>query len=140
MKYAIVENNEVTNVTLWDGTTEWSPPEGTIAVACSDDVGPGWTYDGSTFSPPVPEPEPVPEPTILNNVDFLRLFTQAERINIRAASAVNATIADYQYMLDAAVTVNLQDPDILSGVPLLEQAGLIGQGRAAQILANEPPV
>lgn len=96
--------------------------------------------------PPVPTPQPTPEPTppppapvILNKVDFLRLFMQQERIDIRAASTVNPVIADYQYMLDAATTVNLSDPDILTGVPLLEQAGLIGPGRAAQILANEPP-
>ena len=91
--------------------------------------------------PAPPEPTPVPPPAvILNKVDFLRLFYQQERIDIRAAGVVNPIIADYQYMLDAAVTVNLQDPDILTGVPLLEQAGLIGPGRAAQILANEPPV
>lgn len=90
-------------------------------------------------APPEPTPAP-PPPVILNKVDFLRLFYQQERIDIRAAGVVNPIIADYQYMLDAAVTVNLQDPDILTGVPLLEQAGLIGPGRAAQILANEPPV
>lgn len=135
MRYAIIENGTVTNVSLWDGTTEWTPPEGTIAVACPDEVGPGWTYDGTNFiAPPVPEPGAI----ILNKVDFLRLFTQAERINIRAAAAVDPVVADYQSMLDAATTVNLSDPDILTGVPLLEQAGLIGPGRAAQILAGDP--
>lgn len=89
--------------------------------------------------PPPPSPEPAPAPVVLNKVDFLRLFTQTERINIRGAASVNPVVADYQYMLDAATTVNLSDPDILTGVPLLEQAGLIGPGRAAQILANEPP-
>jgi hypothetical protein len=91
-------------------------------------------------APPPPPPPPPPPATLLNKVDFLRLFTQTERIDIRAAAVVNAVVADYQYMLDAAVTVNLSDPDILAGVPLLEAAGLIGPGRAAQILANEPPV
>jgi len=90
-------------------------------------------------APPEPTPAP-PPPVILNKVDFLRLFYQQERIDIRAAGTVNPIIADYQYMLDAAVTVNLQDPDILTGIPMLEHAGLIGPGRAAQILANEPPV
>ena len=90
-------------------------------------------------APPSPPPPPPPAPVILNKVDFLRLFTQTERINIRAAAAVNAVVADYQYMLDAATTVDLSDPDILAGVPLLEQAGLLGAGRAVKILANEPP-
>jgi len=101
--------------------------------------GGGWVIL-SERPPAPPEPTPAPPPAvILNKVDFLRLFTQTERINIRAAAAVNSVVADYQYMLDAATTVNLSDPDILAGVPLLEQAGLIGPGRAAQILANEPP-
>jgi hypothetical protein len=99
-------------------------------------------YEGEGFFPFTPEPVPAPDPAPvpLHKVDFLRLFTQTERINIRAAAAVNAVVADYQYMLDAATTVNLSDPDILTGVPLLEAAGLIGPGRADQILANEPPV
>lgn len=88
--------------------------------------------------PPEPLPLPPPAPIILSKIEFLRLFVQAERIDIRAASAVNAAVADYQYLLDAATTVNLSDPDILAGVPLLETAGLIGAGRAVQILANEP--
>jgi hypothetical protein len=95
-------------------------------------------YEGEGFFPFTPEPAP-PPPVTLNKIDFLRLFTQAERIGIRAAAAVNAVVADYQYMLDAATTVDLSDPDILAGIPLLETAGLIGPGRAAQILANEPP-
>jgi len=90
-------------------------------------------------APPEPTPAP-PPPVILNKVDFLRLFYQQERIDIRAAGTVNPIIADYQYMLDAATTVSLSDPDILTGIPMLEAAGLLGPGRAAQILANEPPV
>lgn len=86
---------------------------------------------------PIPSPEPAPIP--LNKVDFLRLFLQGERIAIREAAKVNPIIADYQAMLDATDSVILTDPDIVEGVPLLETAGLIGPGRAAQILANEPP-
>lgn len=76
---------------------------------------------------------------VLNKVDFLRLFTQTERIAIKAASKVNPIIEDYQYMLDNSNTILLSDPDIQSGVPLLEAAGLIGLGRAVQILAGQPP-
>jgi len=90
-------------------------------------------------APPPPPPEPTPAAIPLNKVDFLRLFLQSERIAIRNAAKVNAVIADYQDMLNAANVVLLTDPDIISGVPLLEQAGLIGPGRAAQILANEKP-
>ena len=88
------------------------------------------------YTPPPPPPAPVDE---LNKIDFLRLFTQAERIAIREAAAVNPLIADYQHMLDAATVVRLSDPDMQTGIPLLELGGLIGVGRAAQILAGEAP-
>ena len=52
-------------------------------------------YAGQGFfpvTPPPPEPPPVDE---LNKIDFLRLFTQAERITIRQAAKVNPQVEDY---------------------------------------------
>jgi hypothetical protein len=96
-------------------------------------------YAGQGFFPVVPDPPPPPVVDELNKIDFLRLFTQAERIAIREAAADNPLISDYQHMLDAATVVRLSDPDIQTGVPLLELGGLIGAGRAAQILAGQAP-
>jgi hypothetical protein len=96
-------------------------------------------YAGQGFFPVEPDPPPPPVVDALNKIDFLRLFTQAERIAIRQAAAVNPLISDYQHMLDAATVVRLSDPDIQTGVPLLELGGLIGPGRATQILAGESP-
>ena len=96
-------------------------------------------YAGQGFFPVQPDPPPPPVVDELNKIDFLRLFTQAERIAIREAAAVNPLISDYQHMLDAATVVRLSDPDIQTGVPLLELGGLIGAGRAAQILAGQAP-
>jgi len=94
-------------------------------------------YAGQGFFPVTPEPPPPPVVDELHKVDFLRLFTQAERIAIRAAAKVNPVVEDYQAMLDAATLIRLSDPDIQEGIPDLEDAGLIGPGRAAQILAGE---
>ena len=96
-------------------------------------------YAGQGFFPVEPDPPPPPVVDELNKIDFLRLFTQAERIAIREAAAVNPLISDYQHMLDVATVVRLSDPDIQTGVPLLELGGLIGMGRTAQILAGEAP-
>jgi hypothetical protein len=96
-------------------------------------------YAGQGFFPVQPDPPPPPVVDELNKIDFLRLFTQAERIAIREAAADNPLISDYQHMLDAATVVRLSDPDIQTGVPLLELGGLIGAGRAAQILAGQAP-
>ena len=96
-------------------------------------------YAGQGFfpvTPPPPEPPPVDE---LNKIDFLRLFTQAERITIRQAAKVNPQVEDYQDMLNQAVIVRLSDPDIQTGIPALEAAGILAPGRAAQILAGEAP-
>lgn len=56
MRFAIISNAEVVNIVLWDGVSDWAAPEGCEAVSCGDTVGPGWTYDGETFTAPdVPE-------------------------------------------------------------------------------------
>ena len=106
--------------------------------AAAPDAAAELGYDGEGFFPvEVDDPAPAEQP--LQKIDFLRLFTQAERIAIRNAAKVNDQIADYQYVLDNSSVILLSDPDIQAGVPLLEMAGLLGAGRAAQILANEAP-
>lgn len=90
-------------------------------------------------APPEPTPAPVPAPPPLSKIEFLRLFTPAEIVAIRAAASTNELVAYYQYMLDATTVVLLTDPDIVSGVPMLEAGGLIAPGRASQILAGQPP-
>lgn len=61
--YALVNgSNVVTAVAQWDGVTPWLPPAGYTAVdvsAVTPIPGPGWIYNGSTFSPPAP-----PSPTL----------------------------------------------------------------------------
>ena len=97
-------------------------------------------YAGQGFFPVEPDPPTPPPPSrVLNKVDFARLFTQAERIAIDDAAKINPVVRDYDRMLYLAPNVNLDDPDIQTGVPLLELGGLIGVGRAAQILAGEEP-
>ena len=107
--------------------------------AAVPEAAPELGYAGQGFFPVEPDPPPPPVVDELNKIDFLRLFTQAERIAIREAAKVNPLISDYQHMLDAATVVRLSDPDIQTGVPLLELGGLIGAGRAAQILAGQAP-
>lgn len=62
-RYLIVETatGEIVNATVWDGESEWSPPEGCEAVR-SDIGGPGWSMvDGVPIPPPPVEPEPRPD-------------------------------------------------------------------------------
>ena len=57
--YALIENGIVVNTVLWDGETDWSPPDGQSAVQ-SDTAGVGWTYSGDVFTPPVAPTPPAP--------------------------------------------------------------------------------
>lgn len=90
------------------------------------------------YTPPAPPP-PEPPPPSLNKIDFLRLFTDAELAGLLVAATQYPQVAVYQYKLDQAPSVRLTDPDILAGLPALEALGLLGPGRAAQILAGEAP-
>ena len=56
-KYAVVLNDVVINVVLWDGIADWSPIEGE-AVPLTGNAGIGWIYDGVSFSDPNEAPSP----------------------------------------------------------------------------------
>lgn len=54
--YAVIENNTVVNVVLWDGESKWSPDNG-VVIPAADGVGIGWLYaDGTFTAPDIPEP------------------------------------------------------------------------------------
>jgi hypothetical protein len=72
---------------------------------------------------------------VITKLAFLNRFAAEERIGIRAAAAQSPAIADYLAMLDAAQDVDLTDARTIGGANALEAAGLIGEGRAAAILA-----
>lgn len=83
---------------------------------------------------PAPAPDPVPASNLISQVEYLKRFTQSERMTIRAAAKVSLEVEDYIAMLDAATEgVHLDDPVTLAGLQALEAAGLIGPGRAAEI-------
>lgn len=86
--------------------------------------------------PDVPqEPPPVYGGQRLLSVrDFMRLFTPAERITIRQASASSAALGDFMDMMYAGDDVNLDSPETVAGVTMLEQAGIIAAGRAQEVL------
>ena len=57
-RYAHVENGVVTNVSMWDGKTNYNPPDGVTMVLADENTRIGGTYDGSFHfvEPPIPEP------------------------------------------------------------------------------------
>ena len=67
-------------------------------------------------------------------LEYLRRFTQDERIAIRAAAKTSPQLEDYLLLLELAEDVRSNDPDIIAALTMLESVGLIGDGRAAEIL------
>ena len=65
---------------------------------------------------------------------FLRLFTAAERIAIRASDDIY--VQDFLYLLERATTeVVNTDPDTIAGVQYLASQGLITVERASEVLS-----
>lgn len=67
--YAVVnEDDLIINIVVWDGVTEWQPPEGTQAIRCGENLcGIGGTYKDGVFTvPPAPE---VPKEDLISQAD-----------------------------------------------------------------------
>jgi hypothetical protein len=89
--------------------------------------------------PAPPEPEPVPPPAPeYTRLQFLFLFTPEEVIAVQNAALTNESVAYYNYMINAVVTLQLTDPTVIAGVNMLATEGVITTERPAQILAGDP--
>ena len=71
----------------------------------------------------------------LSKLDYLRRFTTEERVAVRTVAKTNAVLEDFMVLMDLASEINLDDPDTIAGVHMLEAVGLLAQGRASEILA-----
>jgi hypothetical protein len=59
IRYAMIRDGVVENVSLWDGDlNRWQPPEGIVCIPAPDHIGIGWSWDGSNWIEPV-----IPEQT-----------------------------------------------------------------------------
>lgn len=106
--YALINgSNIVTAVILWDGVSPWSPPAGETAVdvsGVSPQPGIGWTYNGSTFSPPAP-PSPTPPPVAQVAAIVGQSFTASLQRKAAALEAQgNYAAATALYLQAAGIT------------------------------------
>lgn len=89
-----------------------------------------------TWSPALPGFVPIGLGA-LSRLSYQRLFTQSERIAIRAS--FDPIVVDCRELAALAETIDLTDADVVAGTQYLEAIGLIGGGRADQILAGQMP-
>jgi hypothetical protein len=87
--------------------------------------------------------------TRITRLAFRSRFSTAEKVGLEIASLDNpaatmeqrslaATLRAYLQDVQAATFIDLHRPDTRAGVQQLEQLGLLGAGRAAQILDTPP--
>ena len=70
----------------------------------------------------------------ITKLSFRNRFTDAEKLALYTAAESSIQLRIYLDDLAAAEFVDLDYPATVAGVQALEQAGIIGAGRAAQIL------
>lgn len=94
------------------------------------------THDHTpVVEPPVLPAEPVaPIGRRMSKLDYLRLFTQEERIAIRAAGKVNTVVEDYLHLLELTDEVNTGDAEVGDALAMMETAGLLAAGRRNEVL------
>ena len=106
-------------------------------VQVPDAVEPGFVKNGRKFEAPAPVAAAAPPPpapvTVISRLDFLRRFTRAERIALRAAETTDPVVADFLLMLTLAEDVDLTSPDVTEGLAYLEANGFITAERGAAI-------
>jgi hypothetical protein len=54
--YAVISNDVVENVIVWDGAAPYPNSEELIDLTANPQVGPGYTYNGTTFTAPAVRP------------------------------------------------------------------------------------
>lgn len=129
---------------MWDIISDAS---GNLAlIPQGDPVPEGWTIVGNTVDPNALDP-PVPTVEPITHFAFLNRFTDAELIGIELAQVHNpSATAEQQYLaahlrmhqhkFNSSAFVDLAHPQTIAGVTGLEEAGLIGTGRASVILTT----
>ena len=110
---------------------------GEVVYAYTSDEAVDWPdYPFSTHNHNIVVPEVEQDPArIITKREYLVRFTQAERVAIRTAAKSSVELEDYLALLEISEEIDLDDEDLIAGLSTLEAAGLIAEGRAAEIRA-----
>lgn len=70
----------------------------------------------------------------MSPLEYMERFNDTELAAIYSAAKVNVAVEVWLKKFERSTEVNLDDPRTVAGVQALESAGLIGEGRANEIL------
>jgi len=130
---AIIEGGIVANAILADS---W--PNAIDVTDLTPQPGPGWTYDGTTFSPPVvaePEPQPVATTPYMTQFGWLSRITQPKRTAIRSLGKTDEVVEDALFLFQIAGRIDVSLPETQQLVGYLQMLGVIDAADAAALLA-----
>ena len=138
-RWALVENGLVQNIVEQDTMPTIG---GTWINVTGMFVGPGFTYNGVDFFAPV-----VVVNRFITKYAFRNRFTQVEKEDLELAAAHNpadtqaakrqaARIRLWMEDIRSADYIDLNSTKIINGVNAMETAGVVGTGRANEILNN----
>lgn len=133
-RWALVRNGRVDTVTEMETQPQVNLGGQWVDIT-GQHVGPGYTYAGGVFSPPV-----APNIRSLPPREFWRRFTAAERealedLAMTGTASVKKKLAAFKTYVQTGGNVELDDDYIIASVAAMETAGVIAAGRAAEILA-----
>ena len=86
-----------------------------------------------------PDAVPVPAPRLLTHEQFIRRFAPAEWEAMTAAARASTAMDAWMRRFTLAAFVNLDDPATAAGVQALELAGILANGRAAEVMQDPQP-
>ena len=92
------------------------------------------THHAGDYELLVETSQPINHKRVLTRLAFRNRFTPAEKVALYTAAASNVQIKIYLDDLAAATFIDVERPETIAGVQALETAGVIGAGRAAEIL------
>ena len=131
---AKIDNGTIIDIAEADSAFLIQEALGGTWIELPDGAGIGWTWDGSTATPPT---QPAPAPRLrLTKREFRKQFTFAEKQAIYTAAETSVDIRIFLDDLMAAEYIDCDNSDTISSVNALEAATLIGTGRADEILAG----
>ena len=86
-------------------------------------------------SAPLPDTAAEPASRVLTKTQYMNRFYDQELINIYSAAKVSVAVQVWLERFNAATEIDLDSPNVITGLQAMEAAGLIGAGRANEILA-----
>lgn len=106
----------------------------TLSPIFFDEINKVFTYN--VIQREVPIPRPIK--SILTPLEFLNRFSDEEAISILTLTKTNPQIELWWIKYNKAQDIDLNDQQTIDGVTMLETAGIIAAGRAAEILTKQP--